>query len=242
MADRESLRLSAILLVIGVLVSVLAGVFHPGQQNANNHPAAFAEYAASQQWTLIHLGQFVGMALFIAGLLVLPSALNIRARLPEWIGRFGAVTAGAALALYGANQAVDGVALKQAVEAWASAPATEKAARFATAEGIRWLEWGTRSYHAFVIGLALVLLGSVIVWTGRVARPIGYLMGASGLAYLAQGWIIGSKGFAAANTLPTLAADLLIVVWSVWLLTLGWRTPSAFVATSVAEVNTDYTI
>jgi len=34
---------------------------------------------------------------------------------------------------------VDGVALKQAVNAWASAPDAEKAARFASAEAIRWL-------------------------------------------------------------------------------------------------------
>ena len=42
--------------------------------------------------------------------------------------------------------AVDGVALKQAVNAWASAPVAEKAARFASAEAIRWIEWGARSY------------------------------------------------------------------------------------------------
>ena len=50
------------------------------------------------------------------------------------------------LALYGVVMAVDGVALKQAVNAWASAPVAEKAARFASAEAIRWIEWGARSY------------------------------------------------------------------------------------------------
>jgi hypothetical protein len=48
------------------------------------------------------------------------------------------------LALYGVLQAVDGVALKQVVDAWASAPEAEKVERFATAEAIRWLEWGVR--------------------------------------------------------------------------------------------------
>jgi hypothetical protein len=56
-----------------------------------------------------------------------------------------------ALGLYGVLQAVDGVALKQAVNAWASAPEAEKAARFASAETIRWLEWGTRSYQSFML-------------------------------------------------------------------------------------------
>jgi hypothetical protein len=35
---------------------------------------------------------------------------------------------------------VDGVALKQAVNAWVDAPEAEKAARFAAAEAMRWLE------------------------------------------------------------------------------------------------------
>jgi hypothetical protein len=51
---------------------------------------------------------------------------------------------------------------------------------------------------------ATLLLVVVIVSTGRIPRPIGYLMGVSGLAYIAQGWIIGSEGFSANNTLPTL--------------------------------------
>ncbi len=45
-----------------------------------------------------------------------------------------------ALGLSGVLQAVDGVALKQAVDAWVSAPDAEEAARFASAETVRWLE------------------------------------------------------------------------------------------------------
>ena len=81
---------------------------------------------------------------------------------------------------------MDGVALKQAVDAWASAPDAEKTARFASAEAIRWLEWGVRSYQSFMLGLTFVLFATVIVWTAGTARAIGYLMGLSGLAYIVQ--------------------------------------------------------
>jgi len=127
------------------------------------------------------------------------------------------------LALYRALQAVDGVALKQAVDAWASAPEAEKPARFATAEAIRWLEWGTRSYESFMFGLTLVLFGSVVVWTARTSRPIGYLMGLSGLAYVVQGWVLGSAGFSATNAIPQLAGYLLILAWTIWLLIISLR-------------------
>ena len=56
------------------------------------------------------------------------------------MGRFAAVSVVVALALYGALQAVDGIALKHTVDAWANAPEAEKATRFASAETVRWLE------------------------------------------------------------------------------------------------------
>jgi hypothetical protein len=141
MADRSLLRLSATLVVIGELLFVLVTLFHP-DGDANNHPAVFAEYASSDSWIAIHFGQFVFMAVLLLGLLVLFFALNVGSGALGWVGRFAAVSAVVALALYGVLQAVDGVANKHAVDAWANAPEAEKATRFASAELMRWLEWG----------------------------------------------------------------------------------------------------
>jgi hypothetical protein len=223
MADRTSLRLSATLLFVGELLSLLAGIFHPARENPNHHTAVFAEYAASARWTAIHIGQFAGMAIITAGLIVLFFALNVHSGTPGWAGRFGAVSAVVTLALYGTLQAVDGVALKQAVDVWVSAPDADKAARFASAEAIRWLEWGLRSYQSFMLGLSFVLFATVIVATARTPRPIGYLMGLSGFAYLVQGFVLGSEGFSGTNTAPQLLAYLLVLAWSIWLLIIAWR-------------------
>jgi uncharacterized membrane protein YidH (DUF202 family) len=65
------IRLSATLLFAGVLISVVVGLFHPANAAANAHPAIFAEYAASTIWAAVHLGQFIGMAVLVAGLVVL---------------------------------------------------------------------------------------------------------------------------------------------------------------------------
>src|SRR5436190_6841686 len=152
----SSLRLSATLLLAGQLLYIIVTQFH-ADGPANNHPVVFAEYARSGIWTAVHLGQFAGMAILLAGLLALFFALDVQAGTARWAGRFGAASAVAALALYGALQAVDGVANKQADVAWVSAPAAEKAAFFASAEAVRWIEWGMRSYHEFALGLALLL-------------------------------------------------------------------------------------
>ena len=90
MADRKSLRLSATLLFVGLLLTFLVGIFHPDTQNPNNHIAEFTLYANSDVWTAVHLGQFVGMAVVIAGLLVLFFALDVRiwgARVDEPVRR-----------------------------------------------------------------------------------------------------------------------------------------------------------
>jgi len=223
MVDRRSGRLAASLLFVGELLSLLAGILHPGRANPNDHAAAFAEYANTSNWIAVHLGQFIGLAVIIAGLLVLYFALNVQVGAAGWSARFGAASAGVTLSLYGVLQGVDGVALKHAVDAWFSAPEAEKAARFASAETVRWLEWAIRSYESFMFGLTLLLFAVAIVLTARISRPIGYLMGLSGLSYLAQGWVLGAEGFSANNSIPTLSAYVLVLVWSIWLLVVTWR-------------------
>lgn len=215
---KADLRLPATLLFIGVLVFVAAGLFHPAQAAANDHPTIFAEYSASTTWAAVHLAQFIGMAVIVTGLIVLEAAFDQR----SLTSRTGAFFALSALALYGVLQAVDGVALKKAVTAWVAAPEAEKAARFAAAEAIRWLEWGAKSYHTYALGTSLFLFAIAIVRTGFVARPIGYLMGLSGVAYVVQGWILGTKGFDPAE-MPTMATILFNLVWSTWFLVHAWR-------------------
>ena len=220
--DRTSLRLSATLLLVGQLLYIVVTLFHAGG-DANNHPAIFAAYAANAIWTAVHFGQFVAMAILLAGLLALFFALDVQAETARWAGRFGAASAAATLALYGVVQAVDGVALKQAVNAWASAPDAEKAARFASAEAIRWLEWGMRSYQNFALGLALILFAIAVVRTAWIPRAIAYLMGLSGLTYLVQGWVAGSEGFSPTHSIAIVLAWVLNLAWMIWLVVVAWR-------------------
>ena len=197
-------------------------LFH-ADGDANNHPAVFAEYAGSGIWTAVHVSQFACMAIMLAGLLALFFALDAQAGTARWAGRFGAVSAVTTLALYGVVLAVDGVALKQAVDAWASAPDAEKAARFASAEAIRWLEWGARSYQNFALGLAVLLFAAAVVRTAWVPQPIAYLMGLSGLTYLGQGWVAGTEGFSQTETIAIVLAEILNVAWMIWLVVVAWR-------------------
>lgn len=218
--DRSWLRLSAMLLLVGQLLYVLVTLLHPGGE-ANHHPEIFATYADSTNWTAVHVAQFACMSIMFAGLFSLFSTLDAPAGTARLASRLGAASTIAALALYGVVLAVDGVALKQVVNAWAIAPASEKAARFADAEAMRWLEWGARSYQNVTLGLA-VLFAAAVVKTTQIPRPIAYLIGVSGLTLLVQGWLAGVEGFSQAHTFAIVLAEVLNAVWMTWLVVVAW--------------------
>ena len=157
------------------------------------------------------------MSVLLGGILPVLSLALAAGGTTSWTARLAAGAAVAALALYGMLQAVDGVALKQTVDAWAAASDAEKAMRFASAESIRWLEWGVRSYQDFAVGLALLLAAAATRPSG-LPRGVGYLIGLAALAFLAQGWLVGSQGFSGAETIAILLGFVLNLAWMAWLL------------------------
>jgi hypothetical protein len=231
MIDRKSLRFSAILLVAGVVVFILVTVlFHPGGI-PNDDAGTFKAYANSTYWSLIHAIQFAGNAIIIFGLLALFSALNVKSGLVGVLNRFAAYSAVASLAFFAAVYAVDGIALRQTIDAWLNAPPSVQSAYFAVAEGIRVLEWGVRGYSDYLTGLSLVLFAIVITLTARISRPIGYIMGLTGLGFIVRGYLYGLTITTVAYSTPPsmvealtiFVIDLGLLVWTVWFLISAYR-------------------
>jgi hypothetical protein len=48
--------------------------------------------------------------------------------------------------------------------------------------------------------------------------------GLSGLAYFVQGWVLGSEGFSATDTIAILAGNIPMLVWTIWLVVVARRT------------------
>jgi hypothetical protein len=222
--DRFSFRLASALVFGGELLFIAAGIFHPDRVPANSHPAVFEEYAKSAYWGAVHMGQFAGMAVLLAGLVALAFALG-KTSTPGWLGRLAAISAVSTIALTAVLQAVDGVALKAAADALLAAPAAEQPARLAATEAVRWLEWAVRSYQRSILGFTLILLATQILVSARVPRPMGFVMALSGLAYIAQGIVVGAEGFSSNNTVPGLAAFVLDLAWMIWLVVVAWQKP-----------------
>jgi hypothetical protein len=223
--DRRALTLSGALLLVGFVVNaVQRRLLHPTGEE-DDHEAIFKEYAASDAWVLTHLAEFVLVLVALAGLLVLCRALR-----PET--PYLALFAGAAIVATGAAwavlQAVDGVTLKQAVDAWAAASGkgTEEAIRFADAETTRWFEWGLQSYFRVLLGVAFVLVGASAVMSRLLPSWLGVLLVVTGLLSLSIGFSVGYEGLESSfQEAAGIAFQLAALAFVIGLLVVGRRTP-----------------
>ena len=206
-------RLAAALLVGGALLAVVGGVLHPHTEAPNSHVAVFAEYAHSTDWVWVHDLQFLSAAVVAAGFVVVSGTLA-RAGASRTVLRLGNGAAAATVSLIAVNMAVDGVALKGAVDAWAAAGPDESAARFAAAEAVRWLEWGVNSFFTVLLGLTVLVFASALLQCahlGTAARLGGVSGVLAGVFLVLNGLAVGSRGFEP-SALPRVATALYVVM------------------------------
>jgi hypothetical protein len=188
-AGRGALDLAGVLMVGGLLLNVVATLIHPAGDE-DDHEAIFREYADSGAWVAVHLGQFVGVLLALGGLLVLYRAMRSSGH-THLLADFAAMATVATAATWAVLQGLDGVGLKQAVEAWNRASGAEESIRFANAETVRWLEWGFQSYFRVLLGFTFVLFGAAILTTRLVAGWLGWAAICAGLFCAAIGVDVG---------------------------------------------------
>jgi hypothetical protein len=215
------LTLSGVLLLVGFVVNgIQRMIWHPSGAE-DDHEAIFREYAASDAWEATHFAEFVLVLVALAGLLVLCRAVRPEAPSLALLAAGALIVSGA---IWAALQAVDGVTLKQAVDAWVAASGTEETTRFADAETVRWFEWGLQSYFRVVLGVAFLLLGSAAVVCRLVPSWLGALLAAGGLLSLAVGFSVASAGLESGfQDAVGIALQLVVLIFIVGLLVVGRR-------------------
>jgi hypothetical protein len=223
---RREFALSGALMLGGfALNAVVTAAFHPSEEEGDRE-ATFAEYADSGAWVAIHLGQFAGVLLGLAGLFVLARAMRPEA---PHLAAFAAAAAVITAATWAVVQAVDGVALKHAVDAWVDVPRPEEANRYATAESVLWTDWGLQSYFRVMYAVTLTLLGVAVAVSRLFAAWLGWVAVAAGVLSLAIGIDIGYRGLESGfHELADLGYQLLGLVFVVGILVteLGFRARS----------------
>lgn len=213
-------RIGAVALPLGIAVILVSEFFHPSREDPMDNPAVFMEYARSESWTAVHLAQYFGFLLLLGGLVALYYSLGSGSG--AGLAPFGLAAAVTAAASFTVLQGVDGIALKRAVDAWASAPADRETAAFAAAEAVRWIEIGMNSLSFFLAGLTLFLYGLVIALGAAYPRWMGWMAALSGAAFMFNGAVeVAFTGFG--TSIVKLAGILLLAVWAFVMAVSMWR-------------------
>jgi hypothetical protein len=173
----------------------------------------------------VHLGQYFGFLLIVGGLVALYYSISAQAGMGTGLAPFGLAAAMTTAASYTVLQAVDGITLERAVDAWASAPADQQTAAFAAAETVRWTEIGMNSLSNFLTGLTLLLLGLAIALGMVYPRWTGWMAAVSGVAFMYNGVVeVAYEGFG--PSIVKLVGLVLLAVWAFIMAVLMWRNRS----------------
>jgi len=203
---------------------LLAGTYlHPMSADPNVPLAAFTEYASDHNWVASHLMQLAGIAVLVAVLAILSRALA--GGPADTAATLGAVGAVASLAVAAALQAVDGVALKAMVDAWAVAAEQEKEVLFRGAFAVRQIEVGFASITSLLFGLTLSIYGIALLTDSRFPRWLGFLALVGGVSTAAAGVVIAYAGFSGLAMALNMSAGSLLLLWAVALGVHLWRKP-----------------
>jgi hypothetical protein len=210
---------------LGIVVILVSEYFHPSREDPMDNPAVFMEYAHSDIWTTVHLAEYFGFLLLLGGLVALYYSVSAKPGVGVGLAPFGLAAAVTTAASFTVLQAVDGIALKRAVDAWASAPAEQETAAFAAAEAIRWTEIGMNSLSFFLSGLTLLLYGGAIALGTVYPRWAGWIALVSGATLMYHGAVVVSyEGFG--SSIANLVGLVLLGVWTFIMAVLMWRNGS----------------
>jgi hypothetical protein len=217
-------RIGSIAFVAGMIIAIVYTTIHPSTEDPSNHPIVFAEYADDDSWIAVHIGQFAGGIMVFAGGFVVLFRLLVQsgssiASILAWIGLAVAIMTASAIAVL---QAVDGIALKMAVDSWVAAPPEEKAITFRVAEGIRSIEYGTNSIFRILQGTLAIIFGVATVKSKILSKWIGGAGVVIGAVTIYAGLEVAYLGFGGLTTIIGVS----MIIYFIWVGILGglmWR-------------------
>jgi len=222
--DKSLLRLGAVLGLLGFVVQIVMDRLHPHRVAPNDSVNVFREYAGSDIWTAVHIGQFVGTLFIVLAFVALASSLYQQPGLAGGLAVVGTVTAILVAAVFAVQMAVDGVALKAAIDTWVDAASPgEQSAAFQVAEAVRWTEKGLGGFFQFINGITLLALGVSIALGARYPKWIGFVGALAGIGFAAGGTVTAHTGFSPTAGWFLTPATVLLAVFVIGIVILMWR-------------------
>ena len=204
-------RISAIVSVSGAILVLVGTYLHPLPDDPNDAQAAFAAYAADRLWVASHLIQWLGVVLIIVVFMLLSRRMAHGAA-ADWAyaGMAGAI---GSLSMASALQAIDGIALKASVDAWAAASDNQKAILFQTALGTRQIEIGLASIVTLLTGMTVSIYGIAFLIDQGCPNWLGLLGIIDGVMLISAGLATAYAGFSDIAMTLSMPSSVLLLVW-----------------------------
>ncbi len=221
MSKPGAMRGASVAAIGGALLLFVGTLLHPSGADPNDALAAFTEYADDQLWIASHLTQLLGVAMMVGALVHLSRILATGSASGwAWLGAAGAI---ASLAAAAALQAVDGIALKIMVDAWAEAAEPDRTTLFYAAYGVRQIEVGLASIMSLLFGLTVGVYGVALIADRSFARWLGWLAIIGGIPTAVAGVVMAYTGFSGLAMAIIMPSSSLLLIWMIALGVLLWR-------------------
>jgi Domain of unknown function (DUF4386) len=207
--------------IVGALLGLVANLLHP--ITPTDDPEGVARVVAdSELWVPVHLAIIVGLVLMLGGLVAIYHSIghSVGGGVAGVLGRFGLVAAVAGTTVGLVLIALDGLAAKQLAEAWATAPAEEKATAVRLVQAQETTNFALLSlFNILFAGVTFVLYGLAVAASRVYPRWLGLVVVAAGVGGLAAGSIQANVG----QSTPVTAAMGIIAptVITLWLVVMG---------------------
>lgn len=219
----DRLRVGFAALVVGLVSEIPLGLLHPHREYPNDSVAAFQEYAHSQGWVLVHLGQFLGMLVATFGLVVIGRTLARQSGVAGFLGVAAEIASIVSASVFAVQMAVDGVALKAAIDAWQAASGVGHMPSFQIADSVRSVEKGLSALFNLTNGLALLTLGLSITKSDYRGRRLGWLGATAGAGLFTVGVLTAQTGFSHEATSVALPTTVFLIAFSCTMAVASWR-------------------
>lgn len=213
------LKIGAGCAVVGTAGYLVAFLLHGDLPDQTTE--SVLQFIAPRPWAFHHLVIVACLLLWLAALTGLASSLTGGT---EWaLGRLGQVSAilGTTVLLWHYN--IDGPALEQVADAWATSSGAERATELERGTILLLATSGMFPlYVALLLGLPFVLFGVAVVVSRNYPSWLGWVAAAAGALAL----LVGTTNFAGLDLLPMSLFVLTVLVLDFWMLATArfmWR-------------------
>jgi hypothetical protein len=213
MPERGANKVGAGCAIAGALLLLVGTYLHPMSADPNDPVAAFTEYAADHLWVASHLTQLAGIVLMMAALILLSRQLE--AGRAAGLARVAAATAIASLAIAAALQAVDGVALKVMVNAWAAASEVQKDGAFHAAFAVRQIEVGLATMLNLILGVTACIYAVALLGDRIYPKWLALFALVGGVPTLVAGVMMAYTGFSNSEMAVGMPANIILLAWMI---------------------------